>query len=448
MSILTALWRHALLLGQGLAALAQLAVLAAQQAFASGGTFTGRITAALTAPAGKLQVFAVLRAFLPNLVLARSLVSAYPNTGTAILSRRADIVDMLSRDADFEVVYQPRMAMITAGENFFLGMQDTPRYTRDVSLMRLAMRREDLPGIVAPFLAQTASTLVAAAPGRMDVPQMLTLPAAVRLLEHYFGTPGPSAAVITDWTTLLFWYLFIDLKADPALDAKASAAASAFRIWLDGWIAQRKAAPAQDDVLGRCLVLQAAGLPGTADADIRNNLVGLLIGELPTTSCAAIQALNVLLSRPDALAGAQAAARAGDDAKLAAYIFEALRFHPVNPVIYRRATRDTAVAQGMLRGRAIPKGTMVMGANLSAMFDPVAVADPGSFRTDRPWEVYMLWGYGMHTCFGAQLNRISLPTILKPLLAKPGLRRAGGAPGIMDTEGTPFPVHLHVEYDG
>ena len=38
--------------------------------------------------------------------------------------------------------------------------------------------------------------------------------------------------------------------------------------------------------------------------------------------------------------------------------------------------------------------------NLSAMFDRREIPEPGAFRTDRPWETYIHWGYGMHTCFG------------------------------------------------
>jgi cytochrome P450 len=90
---------------------------------------------------------------------------------------------------------------------------------------------------------------------------------------------------------------------------------------------------------------------------------------------------------------------------------------------------------------------MVMASNLSAMFDPLAVPSPNAFRTDRPWETYILWGTGMHACFGAHLNRANLPAILKPLLAKKNLRRAAGAAGKIDQAGTPFPVHLHLEFD-
>ena len=59
----------------------------------------------------------------------------------------------------------------------------------------------------------------------------------------------------------------------------------------------------------------------------------------------------------------------------------------------------------------------------------------------------MLWGFGMHTCFGDHLNRVTLPQVLKPLLRQKGLRRALGQAGRIDNGGTPFPVHLHVEFD-
>jgi cytochrome P450 len=183
------------------------------------------------------------------------------------------------------------------------------------------------------------------------------------------------------------------------------------------------------------------------DRDIRNNLIGLLIGELPTLSATANLALDELLDRPREFAAACAAAQRGDDATLAAYVFEALRFRPLNPVVYRRAMRDTSIAAGTLRRRRIVKDSIVMASNLSAMFDPLAVPDAPAFRIDRPWETYMLWGYGMHACFGAHINRAVLPAMLKPLLAQPNLRRAEGARGQIDKAGTPFPQHFHLEFD-
>jgi cytochrome P450 len=410
-------------------------------------TTKGGAAAMLATPQGQRAGFAALRALQPNLALSRALVKAYPNTGTVIVSRGADVRDVLERDAEFEVVYAPRMQMITAGRNFFLGMQDIPDYTRDVSNMRLVVRREDLPSLVAPCVAEMAAGIVAAASGQLDAPQALTLPTAAHLLDVYFGTPGPTAAQMIDWTTTLFWYLFIDLGADPAFDARAVQAAAELRAYLESAIAARKASGERgDDVLGRCLALQAAGAPGMDDEGIRDNLSGLLIGELPTTSCAANRALDQLLARPAALASARAAIAAGDDAGFAAHVFEALRFFPLNPVIYRRAVVDAWIAPGTLRARKVKPGAMVMASNLSAMFDGLDVDSPGAFRAGRSWDDYMLWGHGLHTCFGQWLNQTTLPALLKPLVARPSLRRAPGVAGQIDNAGTPFPVHFTVTF--
>ena len=412
------------------------------------GTLKERIVAKATAPEGLRLVLCVARAVLPNVVLKTAVVKSYHNTGTALVTRYADVKDVLARNGDFEVVYAPRMEMITGGENFFLGMQDTARYTRDVANMRLAARREDAGTLIAPLVAREAAALVAGANGRIDVPSGLALPVAARMVAQYFGTPGPGEAAMIDIATTLFWYLFIDLAADPALGARAEQAAAQLRATIDSSIAARKAAPdGRDDVIARCLALQTSGTPGMDDLAIRNNLVGLVIGAIPTTSMACSQALDQLLDRPEALAGAQKAARAGDDRLLAAHVFEAMRFAPNNPVIYRRATRDTVIAAHTLRQRNIPQGTMVMAANLSAMFDPLVLDSPNAFRTDRPWNHYILWGDAQHTCFGAHINAVTIPGILKPLLQKQGLRRADGAAGQIDRGGTPFPVHFTVLFD-
>jgi cytochrome P450 len=434
------IWRY---LGQLIGGLGALVWIAVSAVTAKGGA-----GAALATPEGQRHAFAALRAFQPNLVLRQALVKAYDNTGTVIVSRRQDVREVLERGDVFDVVYGPRMEMITGGANFFLGMQDIPDYTRDVSNMRVVVRRADLPTIVQPCVAAKAAELVAASGGALDLPQALTLPTAHHLLDIYFGTPGPSAAEMINWTTTLFWYLFIDLAANPTFDAKAASAAASLRSYLDGAIAARKAdGEPGDDILGRCLAMQASGAPGMDDLGVRNNLVGLLIGELPTTSCAANRALDQLLRRPDALASARAAALADDDALLAQHVYEALRFFPVNPIIYRRATCETSIAEGTLRERRAKPGAMVMASNLSAMFDATELPAPNSFRIDRPWDAYMLWGYGMHTCFGDYLNRVTLPGVLKPLLRQKNLRRAVGPAGQIDNAGTPFPVHFNVLFD-
>jgi cytochrome P450 len=267
------------------------------------------------------------------------------------------------------------------------------------------------------------------------------------MTDSYFGT-GAKPTDMQLWTTTLFAYLFQDLGADPGLDRRAMEQAGKLRDYLDGAVAARKSAPTDaPDILNRCLALQAAETPGMDDLGIRNNLLGLLIGAIPTINKASCLALDELLNRPDALASARDAALACDDALLANHVWEALRFNPFNPVIYRRATRATEVAPATLRRVRIRKGQIVFAANASGCFDRFEITQPNRFRTDRRWDTYILWGYGLHTCFGANINRAVIPAILKPLLIQRNLRRAGGAAGQIALGPTGFPEHFHVEFD-
>jgi cytochrome P450 len=377
-------------------------------------------------------VFAVLRRVRPILILK----------GVAIVTRFDDVQEVLSRDDVFQVTYGEKMRIVTGGNDFFLGMQDSPEYARDVSHMRTVIRREDIPDRIVPFARKTAADLVAAAGSGMDVVKQLSLVVPARWIGDYFGCPPTSDEELAAWGSTIFQYLFTDLTNDPAVGAAARAASASVRDWLDKTIAARKASPQpKDDVLGRCVALQAAGVPGMNDIDIRNNLLGLLTGAIPTTSKCCAQALDQLFNRPDQLAGAQAAAQADDDALLARYVFEALRFNPNNPGVFRITAEDYPLAKGAIHGMTIPKGTSVLAATQSAMFDDLKVDQPNDFRIDRPAWLDMQFGYGVHTCFGQYVNRVQIPGILKPLLRKKRLQRAGP----LQYAG-PFPSSLPVTF--
>lgn len=427
--------------GEGIWSLLRLIVLGAV-AFVS-----GKIGSFFLKPRTQRWVFAVLRAFLPNLSLRKVVVKSYENTGTAVVTRRQDCLEVLSRNADFEVVYGSRMRELTGGENFFLGMQPGWDYTRDTSAMRLAARMTDVSEIVLPRATQLAQQAVATSEGKIDVVPHLTLEIPWDMTATYFGTGGTRQSM-PEWTTNLFAYLFLDLTANSQLDATALGQAAELRDYLDAAIAQRKATPTgTSDILNRCLALQSADTPGMSDLGIRNNMLGLLIGAIPTISKASCLALDELLNRPAALASAHNAALEGDDDLMAQHIWEALRFNPFNPVIYRRATCDTEIAASTLRRIKLQKGQIVFAANFSACFDRFEVPSPNSFRTDRPWEDYMIWGYGMHKCFGSAINKAVIPAILKPLLKQKNLRRAPGVKGQIDSGTSSFPQHFHLEFD-
>jgi cytochrome P450 len=397
--------------------------------------FLDRIkTAAIQNPE---PIFAVLRAIKPIL-----LVKNY-----AIVSRFEDVQEVLARDDVFQVTYKEKMEIVAGGRNFFLGMPNSPEYERDTSHMRSAIRREDVATIIVPFVQQTARRLVENSGGKLDVVTQLGQVVPVRLVAEYFGCPPPSEKDLADWASAAFQFLFADLNDDPSVAQAARDGSAKARAYLDQVIADRKAQPnAKDDVLGRCLAMQEIGLPGMDDVGIRDNLLGLIVGAIPTTSKCCAQALDELLKRPTELAEAQLAAVTGDDALLARYVFEALRFNPNNPALFRIASEDYPLAKGHAHGVTIPKGTNVVALTQSAMFDGSKVDHPGDFRIDRPAYVYLHFGYGLHSCFGRYINQVQIPGILKPLLACKALARAPGDAGKLINKG-PFPASLNVTFE-
>jgi cytochrome P450 len=351
--------------------------------------------------------------------------------------------EVLCRDAIFQVLYGEKMRIIPGGQDFFLGMQDSPAYTRDVSHMRSVLRREDIPDKIVPFVQTTASDLVGAVGRELDVVKQLSKTVPARWIGDYFGCPPTSEEELAQWGTVIFQYLFTDRNNDPAVGNAAGVAAAQTRSWLGQTIASRKQKPvAKDDVLGRSLALPSAGLPGMDDLSIRNNLLGLLVGAIPTTSKCCAQALDQLLDRPQQLQKASAAAISGDDALLGRYVFEALRFNPNNPGVFRIAAEDYPLAKGSIHEVLIRKRTFVVALTQSAMFDERVVEQPNDFRIDRPSYLDMHFGYGLHTCFGQYVNRAQITGILKPVLRRPGLQRAGA----LQYDG-PFPSSLPVHFD-
>jgi cytochrome P450 len=267
------------------------------------------------------------------------------------------------------------------------------------------------------------------------------------LVASYYGCEPTSLHDLQAWASTIFQYLFTDLTNDPAVDAAARSASANVRAWLDAAIAKQKASPTPGDtVLARSLALQQTGVPGMDDIAIRNNLLGILTGAIPTTSKCCAQALDELLKRPDMLAAAHAAAVANDDATFSQYVLEALRFNPNNPGVFRVAAEDYVVAKGTPHATLVPKGTSVLAATQSAMFDDTVVESPNDFRIDRPGYIYMHWGVGLHTCFGQYINQVQIPAILKPLLQRKNLRRADGPAGTLQYTG-PFPSSLSVLFD-
>ncbi len=394
---------------------------------AAKGGFRARLQAVLAASAGQRNAMAVLRFAKPRLHLKQNLVRCYEADGTLLVTRAADFHAVIERQAEFHVVYGPRMRMLTGGRDFFLGMQDGPDYRRDTDAMRAIVQPGDLLPVLEMARAEAADAL--AGPD-VDLPPALSSRIPALMVQQYFGVAMETEQLIAD-ATVMFHFLFSDLAADPKISAAAMAAKDRVNAAIDASAASAR----PGTLLARAVEAGRAGSTAFDPQGIRANIIGILIGAIPTLSKAGCLAVEELLRRPQALAGARTAAQAGNEARVADHLWEALRFNPPNPVLYRRVAKDTNIGD-----TPVAAGTMVLAANLSAMFDEDVVETPTRFIAGRPWGIYALWGEGLHLCWGDRINKAILPAMLTPLFAKPGLRALGPPDG----EGTSFPRHYRL----
>lgn len=330
-------------------------------------------------------LFALLRAVKPVLIVH----------DIAIVTRHQDVVDVLTHDDAFSVEpYTGKMRSL-AGD-FILGLDVTKR-----------------------------------------------VPA--RLIGRWFGTPGPDEESMIAWTMAMFEDIFVNIKNDPRIHARAVDASSKLRAWLVETIGERKRAGGArgDTLLDRLIAMQSTPATALSDAAIVTNIIGLVVGFVPTIATATTFALDALLARPVALEGAQAAARAHDIDAVRAYMWEAMRLAPQGPGLLRRATRDFVIGEGTHRATRVPAGTVTFASTQSAMLDGDIVKDPDAFRVGRPAHHYLHFGAGLHRCFGRFANAMQIPLIAAALLRRPHFGRAPGDAGRLVKAG-PYPRSLLV----
>ena len=386
--------------------------------------------------------FRVLRRFKP-----------IPKFGSYyIATRHDDVREVFATDPSCAVPYKEKLDVITGGQPFFLGMGDTAEYHRGLAGMERVVRADDLPAL-ARGAEQRAEALVETAGGSVEVVGLVR-DVTFGLLGDYFGVPEPSEGSLQAWATRLFEFQFADPGGNEELRAEVDEIAPAMRSHVQNEIERRRASggaggkwgeDGKDDVLARCLALQAAGEPGYSDDEIRTGLVCMIVGGPPQPPMVVPQAMEQLLRRPKALAGARTAARNGDDGLLRGYVWEAMRFDPLAPGLPRTVVKPWTMASGTSRAREIPAGATVLAAFASAMMDRRRVPRPRRFDPRRPACEYIHFGHRLHQCFGRHINHATLHLMLKPLLKREGLRRARGHAGRLSKNGA-FAERLVVEW--
>lgn len=363
-----------------------------------------------------------------------------------LVARFGDCRDILLRHDAFSVaLYRPKQGA------YWMAQDDTPEHWREKSIMRAVLDREQIPAIRA-FVAERASSILAGAGGRIEAVSGLSRAVPIALVQEWFGFVDADPAELLDWSHWNQYDAFhnqpFDDVADPAaIVARREAANERMRDYLVALVQRRaaeiKAGERNDDVVSRLLRLSLSGAVRLDPARVVLNLGGLLIGTVETTSQAVVHSLAQLLSRPDVLPGARAAARESDPGAVDGYVFEALRFHPISPYMFRVCERETRLSADTDHARTVRPGTIVLPLVHSAMFDPAAFADPERFDPTRPTDATFHLGLGLHECLGRAIAQVMIPEIVRQYLVLPGLE----AEGPIDLRGGPFPESFPLRWE-
>lgn len=364
--------------------------------------------------------------------------------GFTFVTKFADVTEVLSRPTTFTVrPYAPKMDPVVGP--FMLARDETPLNWREKGIMQAVLKPEDLPQVRAMAAAIADEALDEAAPeGRIEAVSRLGRYIPIRIVGEYFGFPGPDLESMYRWSKATQVDMFKNLASDPAIHERALQAGREMKAYLTGLLEEKRAAlcgngGTAQDAFSRLVRMQLPEELGFDDERILTNVMGLLVGSGETTSQAIVQALEQILLRPDVAAAAIEAAGDPDPTTFDRYVWEGLRFNPINPLVFRLSVADYTVAAGTERETTIPAGTLVFACTASAVFDDDVVPDPDAFDIGRPDFINFHFGYGHHTCLGKYVASVTVPETIRRVLVRPGVRLLPPPEGSIDFQGGPFP---------
>jgi len=271
-------------------------------------------------------------------------------------------------------------------------------------------------GTAFPLLAQTQAitldVIVRTVFGVTDAAAMATL--SDRLRRFIADAVNPIylwPRLQVDLGPLTPWGRFVRLRHE--IDAL-----------LDAEIAVRRAAgnPQRDDVLSLLLAARDEHGASMGDAELRDELMTLLLAGHETTASALAWTVHRILTEPGVWERA-----AGDEGYLDAVIKETLRMNPVIPDVLRIVKVPMRIG-----GTELPAEVGVAPNIYAAHHRPDTWPDPYTFRPERflgtrpsPYE-FLPFGGGMRRCLGQAFALHEMKVVLATLLARTDLTLAPG----------------------
>lgn len=357
-----------------------------------------------------------------------------------------DVQEALTRNDVFTVApYAPKMDPSVGP--YMLARDDSEINYRDKAMMRVVLRMDDLPE-VRKMVAKYTNEALDKAKGTIEVVSQISRRSPIRLTQDYFGF-NASEKELFKWSYCTQSDMFHNFTNDATVHKNNVQSGKEMKEFLSKEIVNHRKQiqkdPKLDDSFSRLIkISDSSKATGFDDERIIANIMGLLVGGIETTSQAIVQVLDLFIRVfPKKMAEAKKYAKEGNNEKFDAYVWEALRFNPINPFVARLSSQDYTLAAGTARATKIPKGSVALISTRSAMRDEKQVPDADSFKTDRPNYHYMHLGFGAHECLGKYIGMVEITEIVKQILLRNDIN-AASVPEF--TNGSPFPEKYILTY--
>ena len=387
-----------------------------------------------------LAIFKLLRAFCPVARIGR----------LVIVSRHADVREVLLDRQHFQVPFGPEMRSLTGGADFALGL-DGEAHDRQRRFLDAVVRRADATRILERTRYFTTALLESSG-GRIDVMTDLFGRVLTESCSEYFGLDLDEPHAFLDRSIGISALIFADPFGSLKTRRLAMNGAQRVRYLVDRAIERAHALP-RETVIDRLVQFRDEHGAAIPDDEIRAMMIGTMTGLIPTNLLGAGKMLEELMRRgllQKAIETAAAAERHRQTDPQTAdrhrqvlrdLLFEASRLNPaLFPGQWRFAPRTATIA-----GKTIEAGSVIMVATLSALRDRRAFTAPDRFEAGRRVDPDLMFGTGSHRCLGAHLAMEQITEIFQILLAQPGIQLAQGAAGIMSHIG-PYPRRLDMVF--
>ena len=387
----------------------------------------------------------------------------------ALLALFTDVRDALQMPPIFTVdLYKSKMGVTATEEGYLMAHDDDALHYREKSLMQGMLNRDDIP-CVRQGIQDSAKRILDNANGNIEIVNKYCRMVPAIMVQDYFGLDGIDPQKLLKWS---FWNQYNTFHNQPfdlnskekeehiikehtecsgeLLDyitvlmvRKTLTVKVVDRVFdrilivinLIRALFKKKAITRKDDIVKRMLRSTFAKKVDFPLPRIGINAGGLLIGSIETTSQAVAQVIQFFLDRPELLARAKAASALTDTAEIDGMVWEALRFVPISPYMFRQLSQDYTIAKGTDRETSISKGTNILMLTQSAMFDTYAYDDPDNFVSPRNWFHNFTFGFSSHECLGKYVGMVMFPEMVRQVL----LRDDVEATSAMDFKDGPFP---------